>query len=252
MLRSMFKPHWILLAFAISLTSSFSDSFALPSSPAENPSEYQTPSPSESPNPTPRKPRNPLGGRGAGNLCAVSPGLLERQNIVWNDRPLFLWHASPKVMLQQLDVIDQSGKIVWQKSLAATAQSVLYAGQPLQPGQFYTWRLYWTLQDAERTAGNVNYTFQLMDLGQQQQIASELQTLTQRLHASGEDAETVANQQADYLASRSQPLWSDALKVLYTIENPSSQTTQKLQLWIDTACGQVGNGDVPTSPSPNP
>jgi hypothetical protein len=153
------------------------------------------------------------------------------------------------VTLQQIKLIDQSGKIVWQKSLAATDQSARYEGQPLQPGQFYTWRLYW-LQD-ERTAGD-GYTFQLMEPQQQQQIASELQTLTRQLQASGEDAETVANQQADYLLTRSQPLWSYALRVLYTIENPSSQTTQKLQSWIDAACSLEGNGDAPTPSSLNP
>ena len=248
MLRSIFKPHWVLLAVAIALTSSLPSSFALPSSPTENSPEcgtYQQPrrdrcrlGGQQQPS---RRPRPQLGGRGAGNLCAVSPGLLERQNIVWSDRPLFLWQVSSKIMLQQIQLSDSSGKILWQKSLAATDQSALYAGQPLQPGQFYTWRLQWALQGAEHTAGSADYTFQLMEPQQRQQIASELQTLTQRLQAAGEDAETIANQQADYLASRSQPLWSDAMKVLYTIENPSQQTTQKLQLWINTACGREGN-----------
>jgi hypothetical protein len=258
-LRLMFKLHWILLTLAIALFSSFSYSFALPSSPTESSPDCSTlhspkqrcsmgrrqqppqldriakDQPGGQP---PRTSRNRPGGRGAGNLCAVSPGLLEQRNVIWSDRPLFLWKAPPKAMLQELVLFDQSEKILWQKSLAATDQSVLYAGQPLQPGQFYTWRLQWTLRDAEHTSGSADYTFQLMQPEQQQQIASELQTLTQRLQASGEDAETIANQQADYLASRSQPLWSDALKVLYSIEHPSSQTTQKIQLWIDTACGQ--------------
>jgi hypothetical protein len=256
--RSIFKPHWILLTLTVALSSSFSYAFDLPSAPLENPLDcvtslqfrkprcllagrQQPPTPGEQPSDLqqqPRKYRPPLGGRGAGNLCAVSPGLLEQRNIIWSDRPLFLWKTSPKVTLQGLVLFDQSGKILWQKSLVATDQSALYAGQPLQPGQFYTWRLQWTLQDAEHTAGSADYTFQLMQPEQQRQIASELQTLTQRLQASGKDAETIANQQADYLASRSQPLWSDALKVLYSIEHPSSQTTQRIQLWIDTACGQ--------------
>jgi hypothetical protein len=257
MFRSMFKPHWILLTVAIALSSSLSSSFALPSAPTENlpiclPNQREPRCLLGGRQQLPRRSRQQPGGRGAGTLCAVAPGLLEQQNIIWSDRPLFLWKASPKVMLQQIQLADQSGKILWEKSLATTDQSALYEGQPLQPGQFYTWWLYWTLQDAKHTAGSADYTFQLMEAAPQQQIASELQTLTQRLQASGEDAETIANQKADYLASRSQPLWSDALKVLHTIENPSSQTTQKLQLWINTACGQVGNADAPTSLSLNP
>jgi hypothetical protein len=247
MFRSMFKLSWILLTLAIAFTSSVAHSFALPSVSTANSSHYQTGSLSESPYlKQRRRPRQRPGARGDDSPCAVAPGLLERQNIIWSDRPLFLWNASAEVTLQQIDLTDSSGKMIWQKALAATDQSALYEGQLLQPGQFYTWRLFWTPPNTERTV-SASYTFQLMEPQPQQQIASELQTLTQQLQAAGEDAETIANQQADYLLTRSQPLWSDAFQVLYTIKNPSQQTTQRLQTWIDTACSAEGNDDVPTS-----
>ncbi|MBD3886948.1 hypothetical protein IFO70_35570 [Phormidium tenue FACHB-886] len=244
MIKSMFKPHWILLTLAITLSSSFTFSLTSSSSPISSSSEHSTVSLSESPNlkqlRTP--PERPAGARGDGDVCAISPGILEQQNVVWSDQPLFLWNASSKLSLQRLDVIDQTGKIVWEKPLAATAQSALYEGQPLQPGQYYTWRLQWTQQNDEAAANAVNertITFQLMEPEQQRQIATELQTLTQQLH--GASAETIANQQADYLTNRSEPLWSDAMRILYTVENPSRQTTQKLQSWISAACVQEGN-----------
>lgn len=249
MLKTMLKPYWIL--FTIVLTGAHS--FTLPSASITNSSQLSTAaSESSQLKQLRQRPRDHRpGGRGEGKPCMISPGVLERQNIVWSDRPLFLWNASSKVMLEGLKLIDQSGKIVWQKSLAATDQSAQYDGQPLQPGQFYTWRLYWTLQDAEPTAGDADYTFRLMEPEQQQQITSELETLAQELQASGEDTETVAIHQANYLVTRSEPLWSDALQVLYTVENPSQQTTQTIQGWIDSACAQVGNADVPTDAAPS-
>lgn len=260
MIKSVFKPHWILLT----LTTTLSFSFASSSFPISSSSKHPTASLSESPNLKQRRtpPEREPGGRGDDDVCAISPGILERQNVVWSDQPLFLWNAFSEMSLQRLEVIDQTGKIVWQKSLATTAQSALYEGQPLQPGQYYTWRLQWTQQNTEaaadgvneRTANDtkeytVNYTFQIMEPEQQRQIAAELQTLTQELN--GTSAETIANQQADYLINRPEPLWSDAMRILYTVENPSSQTTQKLQTWVNTACGQEGNEDAPISSSLN-
>ena len=244
------KFHWMLLALVIPPLPLFS---RLPTFPFLDfsPLQYHAASLPAFPQPKQRRPRNRLGGRGDNGICAIAPGLLERQNVVWSDHPLFLWDASSKMSLQQLVVIDQTGKIVWQKPLAATAQSALYAGQPLQPGQFYTWQLQWTQQNAEATADSANertarstneytanYTFQLMEPEQQRQIAAELQTLDRQLHDA--NAETIATQQADYLINQPEPLWSDALRILYTIENPSRQTIEKLQSWVSAACGQEG------------
>jgi hypothetical protein len=256
MFRILLKPYWILLTIIIAFTASFFHSLTLSSASITNSSQHPTAaSESAQLKQLRQQPRQRPGARGEGEPCVISPGVLERQNIVWNEQPLFLWNASSKVMLQQLKVIDESGKILWQKSLAATDQSALYDGQPLQPGQFYTWQLSWTaqgtLQDGEQTAGDADYTFRLMEPAQQQQITSELETLAQKLQASGEDSETVAIHQADYLVTRSEPLWSDALQVLYRVENPSQQTIQTLQGWIDSACAQAGNADAPTDATPS-
>jgi hypothetical protein len=234
MFKIMFKSHWILLALSISLASLFPLS-SMPANVSQSSlTQSITPSPSQLPPVVRRRPRSQLGGRGDSNLCVISPGLMEQQNVIWSDRPLFLWQAQPVVALQRLRVIDQSGKILWEKPLAATEQRILYAGQPLQPGQFYTWQLKWMTQNTEHAS---DYTFQLMEPAQRNQIDTELQALTRQLQASGSTPESIADQQADYLLNRSQPLWSDALQVLSTVENPSTQTTQKLQSWITTVCG---------------
>jgi hypothetical protein len=234
MVNSKLKFHWVLLALfipAIPLPLYLST----PSRPHLASLQYHSPT---FPNSRQRRPRRRLGGRGDGRVCMISPGLLEQQNVIWSDRPLFVWNAPPEVTMQQLEVIDQTQRLVWEKSLAATEQTAQYEGQPLQLGQFYTWRLYWRVQDAQYSA---DYTFQLMEADQRNQITADLQSLTRQLPASRSSTEAIISQQVDYLLNRSEPLWSDALQMLYSIENPSAQTTQQIQTWISAACSQEEN-----------
>lgn len=185
----------------------------------------------------PRRPRPPL--RGRGGICVVSPGLLEAENTVWSDRPLFLWQSKPEdIAVQRLAVLDLEGRILWEKSLAPADQGAIYAGQALQPGQFYQWRLEWTVEGTENSA---DYTFQVMATDRRNPITTELQALSQKLQASGASAEEVANQQADYLIEQPQPLWSDALKVLHMVENPSTETVQRIQDLTRDFCGEEEN-----------
>lgn len=187
-----------------------------------------------------RRYRPPLGGRDGG-VCLISPGLLEDENIVWSDRPLFLWqNQTTGITMQGLTVIDQDGRILWEKSLEAADQSALYEGQPLQPGQFYQWRLEWTVQETEHAA---DYTFQVMERDRRNQINAELQTLTRELEASGISIEDIAQSQANYLINQEKPLWSDALKVLYLAGNSSVETTRTIQLWLNDICGVPAQQD---------
>ena len=163
-------------------------------------------------------PRQHLGGRGDSGICLVSPGLLEQENVIWSDRPLFLWKImSEAVAMQRLEVLDdQDGKIMWDKPLAATDKSVVYAGQALQPGQYYQWRLTWTVRG---TANSASYTFQVMDSDRRNSITSQLK-------ASGASQEAIAIRQANVLLHQPEPLVSDALQILYTADTLSSATTQ--------------------------
>lgn len=177
-------------------------------------------------------PRRHLGGRGDSGICIVSPGLLEQENVIWSDRPLFLWQImSEAVAMQRLEVFDQSGKILWDKRLAATDKSAVYEGQALQPSQYYQWRLTWTVQGA---ANSASYTFQVMDSDRHNSITSQLQ-------AAGASQEAIAIQQANVLLHQPEPLVSDALQILYTAGTLSSATMQQIQVWVDTRCNQTGN-----------
>jgi hypothetical protein len=152
--------------------------------------------------------------------------------VIWSDRPLFLWQAdSHDIDVQQLELTDAEGRILWEKSLDTTTASVIYDGQPLQPGQFYTWRLEWTVQDRDNS---MDYTFQIMEAEQRNQIASDLQTLTNQSQNSNTHSESIADRQARYFIDNSP--WSDALQVLYMNPNLSVETTQEIRNWIDAAC----------------
>ena len=184
-----------------------------------------------------RRPRQQLGGRDGG-VCAVSPGLLETENVVWSDRPLFLWKIKAEgIVMQRLTVADQNDRILWEKPLTATDQGAVYAGQPLQPGQTYTWQLEWTVAGETKPD---QHTFQVMTPDRRQPITTQLQALSQ-LQASGASAETIAQQQAYYLTDQNNLLWSDALKQLYTVKNPSSLTTQTIQTWMNHVCDAQEN-----------
>jgi hypothetical protein len=232
----MLKLHWIL---ALSLSLSEVATFATLARSQPAVPFAQTIAVPEPLQLAQHRPRRRLGGRGG--ICVVAPGLLEQENnVVWSDRPLFLWKSDLEdIAMRRLEVTDQDGRILWEKDLATTDQMAIYEGQTLQPGQFYTWRLEWMVQ---KDNGSVeyhtseDYSFQVMAADRRQQIATDLQTLTNQLQGSGASAETIAIQQADYLLNQPDPLWSDALKVLYAVENPSTETTQTLQTWINTAC----------------
>lgn len=186
----------------------------------------QTPPPPEQ-----RRPRRRLGVRGS--ICAMSPGLLEPQNLIWSDRPLFLWQADTQyIQMQRLEVIDTNGRILWEKPLEPTAQAVVYNGQSLEFGEFYTWQLTWRVNNREDT---IDYTFQRMDAETHQRIATDLETLSQQSQQATADEEAIAMRRASYFIDAE--LWSDAMQVLYTVESPSTTITQMLQDWTMSVCG---------------
>ncbi|MEB3355112.1 MAG: hypothetical protein VKK04_00080 [Synechococcales bacterium] len=186
----------------------------------------QTPPPPEQ-----RRPRRRLGVRGS--ICAVSPGLLEPQNLIWGDRPLFLWQSDTRyIQMQRLEVTDAEGRIVWEKPLDPMTQAVVYAGPSLQPGEFYTWQLTWQVEDQTDA---IDYTFQMMDATQREQIAADLEALAQQAQRSSE-AEAIALRQVSYFIDAE--LWSDAMQVLYTLESPSATATEMLQDWTAFVCGE--------------
>jgi hypothetical protein len=157
-------------------------------------------------------------------FCVLSPSVIET-DVIWSDQPLFVWRGSAKqITLAQLG----SSEPLWSQSIKPQTQQVRYSGEALQPGEIYQWAL---LGDS---GTETSLIFQVMDLTQRSQVETQLQTMVTQLSSSSVTAEAIALQQAQYFAE--QNLWSDALQLLYLIDNPSPQTTDAIQQIEENLC----------------
>ncbi len=163
-----------------------------------------------------KSPENRLITRGD-EVCPLSPGNLGEQ-IVWSDRPLFIWQGQipqSTVNLYSSSAnynYEQDEQLVWSRAVAANSARVNYQGEPLKPGFIYDW---------EFIAAGKTYrsTFVMMTEEERKAIAQDLAAMENRLKAERKDLEEIAIAKADYLAQKQ--LWSDVLQQLYTIKNPS-------------------------------
>lgn len=173
-------------------------------------------------------------------VCQVTPGVLEPSTIgpvLWQAQPLFLWqNQTDATAPQTIRVIHAvTNEILWEQSIAADVQSVIYAGTALQPSQSYRWQLFRQAAQSPTGTGEIvaDRLFQLMEPAQRQQLETELQAFgaTQGNPAT---VETVALQQADYLIE--QDRFSDALTILYTVPQPSAALRTMQQDLVNDVC----------------
>ncbi|MDF5732940.1 MAG: hypothetical protein PUP92_34350 [Rhizonema sp. PD38] len=171
-------------------------------------------------------------------VCAIAPGLIETYQ-VWSDRPLFLWQSQGKNKDLQLTLRDyDTQEEVWTQKVNIADQKVSYSGkEPLKPGKRYQWQL----------SGSQTWaTFEIMPAEQRNQIQLDLQVLEQKLKANKASSEEIALKKADYFINYEikhntekdkifHP-WSDALQVLYTVENASLSFVEKREAYIANLC----------------
>jgi hypothetical protein len=176
-------------------------------------------------------------GRGIrrGDFCYLSPGLMESANLIWSDRPLFAWQGkASKIILTTFDN-DYNSVTVWEQSLSTSTQAVVYADTTnLQPGQTYSWKLLGESDDPTRATA---FSFQIMSAEQRSQISTDLQTIATQLQSSGQSAEQIALEQAKYFQAKA--MWSDALQILYSVQNPSPAVTQAIQDITAGVCSEA-------------
>mgnify|MGYP001544935255 CR=1 FL=1 len=86
---------------------------------------------------------DPRGSRGSFNACLVSPGQLGNTDMLWSDRPLFVWRGqADRIVLESFD----SGEVLWNEEVSALTPEdfiyqIPYTGTPLTPGELYSWRV---------------------------------------------------------------------------------------------------------------
>ncbi len=156
------------------------------------------------------------------NICEINPGLLGETNIIYSDRPLFLWQG----IVPQIEInlytpfsLETEQEVLWSQTLVST-NKILYSGEPLQPGNIYDWEI---VVDSANNRQRIS--FQVMETAERDRISRKLEQLETELTISGANTEEITLEKAHYFAQ--QDLWSDALQQLYTVENPSLNLISK-------------------------
>lgn len=175
-----------------------------------------------------------LGSRG---VCPVSPGLLEATNVIWSDRPLFLWLGIDlplEIRLYSPFDPKQEQSILWRQvfttgSSVATFQGIQYTQQPLESGKIYDWEIF-----NQSDKSKLRRSFQVMSLKERDRITGELKNLEDQLRAEKATDEEIALERSYYFAQRN--LWSDALQEMYSVQTPSPDLTMKVQELLSYLC----------------
>lgn len=169
-------------------------------------------------------------------ICPITPGLLEDKNVIWSDRPMFIWQGevSPlTIYLYDSFNPDREQQLLWSQTF--TPQSPIskfhhlaYTGEALQPGKSYDWEIVISSSRRDR------YTFQVMDLKQRERIKTEILALENQLATTRVSEEEIALEKANYFAK--QGLWSDALQQIYSTPNPSADFLTNAQGILSALC----------------
>jgi hypothetical protein len=168
------------------------------------------------------------------NLCEISPGLLGEINIIYSDRPLFLWQGKAnnlKINLYTPFSLEQEQKILWSKIIEnknSDIQYLFYTGKPLEAGKIYDW------ETVVNNSSSRKMPFQIMEKAKREQISLELIKLESELRNSGVKEEEIILAKANYFAERD--LWSDAIQILFSLNNSTTNFSQEIQKMTEFIC----------------
>ncbi len=165
-------------------------------------------------------------------LCEIAPGLLGEINVIYSDRPLFLWQGtvpSLEIYLYTPFSLEKEQEVLWSQNVRNESQKVLYTGEVLQPGQIYDWEI---VVDAQSNRRRIS--FQVMSAEKRDRISGELEQLETELTISGATAEEITLARANYFAQHD--LWSDALQEIFSLENYSTALSGNAQEILEYLC----------------
>ena len=175
--------------------------------------------------------KEPGGGRG--EICPIAPQTWVNSNDenaalepvkVLSSQPLFFWeinNRSNDIKIQGIEVFEDSEIIkdpIWKADIPNGKTHILYQGEPLKPGKVYYWRLI--------AIGAKKQTY-FQVLPEQNRIQEELKTRENQLQSQGASVEEISIEKAHYLSE--QGLWSDALRELFSVANPSAELQKNIQ-----------------------
>lgn len=163
-----------------------------------------------------------------GGFCSIAPGRLGTTQIVWNDRPLFLWDETrgnvTRVEVRDGDDI-QNSTLLW--SAEPTENQAQYDGEALAPGQTYYWLVFFNGANQPTMA----ISFEIAESLDRDRIAGELAALTLPDNASEED---IARIRAQYFTENGLP--SDAFLEAFSVVEPSEELATLLEALPEEYC----------------
>ncbi len=177
-----------------------------------------------------RRKKGRRGSRGPNQpiLCMIAPGKLkdikgEKQTlVVWSTQPLFIWQEDEK-KIQGIEVRHiRSNKLMWRKSLKSKTPRITYKGEPLQPGEDYSWRETSPLEKPPSKR-----SFRIMNAKERQTVSAELKRLENKLKAKGASEDKITLAKVDYFADKQ--LWSDVLREMYAVKNSSPELKERIK-----------------------
>ncbi|MDY6938264.1 MAG: hypothetical protein SWY16_11410 [Cyanobacteriota bacterium] len=159
------------------------------------------------------------GTRSRGGFCPIAPSGFGSTQVVWNDRPLFVWNEV-RANVTRVEVRDsddmENSTLLW--SVEPTENKVQYDGEALEPGQTYYWMVFFNGASAPTLA----IPFELS--ADRDRIAAELAALELPEDASEED---IARIRAAYFNENGLP--SDALQEALSVSEPSKELEEILE-----------------------
>lgn len=165
-------------------------------------------------------------------ICEITPGLLGQTNLVYSDRPFFLWKGeidNLEVNLYSPFNFDVEQEIIWSKAIDDSSRNTLYTGEALQPGKIYDWEIVTDSQVKRR-----RISFQIINGRERDRISGELARLETNLTTSGATKEEIILAKAQYFAE--QDLWSDSLQQLHSLETTSNNAIALNQEMVSYIC----------------
>ncbi|NET60374.1 MAG: hypothetical protein F6K47_30790 [Symploca sp. SIO2E6] len=167
-----------------------------------------------------RKPKD--GGSRRDSFCPIWPNgndpyLLE----IWSNSPLFIWQGT----VREIEVrLPGSESALWHYEVGTNQQQLLYQGPELQPGEYDYWVMYEVTEGGETTTDSKTIPFIIME--ERETIANELMGL---------EEETVLAR-AEFFAD--QELWSDFLREVFGVANPSVAWQENLEAIRKESCNK--------------
>jgi hypothetical protein len=176
-----------------------------------------------------------------GLICPVIPQMLEREALLWRNRPTFVWKgeaASIAVYKTSL-----KGLPIWQKAVKKGEQQTTYDGPQLLPGVSYVWQ-------AQGLGGLTSVGFQILGqsdglrpfaerldqrtVGHRQSISLALTQVEARLRLHKASPDEQIQQRADFFLN--QGLFLDAASELFVSGTSSEDVKHYQQAFIQKSC----------------